>query len=202
MGSRWAGLAAAVGGGLVVVNYLFWTANGVAPDRLPAGPGTPAGAFTLAAIGGGTLLLTLGLPTLMQRQRRSLSEAGVVGGWMLVGGFLLWALGALAGPSVLVLPWWVGETDQLLVAVGSVLFGLASAAAGVLPRWAALLVGVCGLVGLLPSAGPDLLFFVLGLGVAPGVGVRTLGYAALALFGVGWVGLGYAVWTARQRRSA
>jgi hypothetical protein len=194
MGNRLAGLAVLVGGVLVALEYLFWTGNGLAPDRISAQPNTPGGQLVLLVIGGGTLLLTLGLPTLMQRQGRRLGQMGVVGGWLLVFGFLLWALAALAGTSLVELPLWVGLADQVLVVVGSVLFGLASHAAGVLPRRAALGVAVCGLVGLLPSALPDLLFFLVGVDLNPGEAVREIGYLALLLFGVAWAGLGYAVW--------
>ena len=194
MGNRLAGLAVLVGGALVALEYLFWTGNGLAPDRISAQPNTPVGQLVLLAIGAGTLLLTLGLPTLMQRQRRRLGQMGVVGGWLLVFGFLLWALAALAGTSLIELPLWVGLADQVLVVIGSVLFGLASYAAGVLPRWAALGVAICGLIGLLPSALADLLFFLVGVDLNPGEALREIGYLALLLFGLAWARLGYAVW--------
>ena len=193
MSNRVAGLAVLLGGLLVALNYLFWTGNGLAPDRISAEPNTLGGQLVLLAIGGGTLLLTLGLPTLMQRQHRRLGQMGVVGGWLLVFGFLLWALAALAGTSLLELPLWVGMADQVLVVIGSVLFGLASYEAGVLPRWAALGVAICGLVGLLPSALPDVFFFLAGVDVNPGDALREIGYLALLLFGLAWSWLGYAV---------
>jgi hypothetical protein len=198
MGQRLAGLAVVVGGALLALNYLFWTGNGLAPDRINAAPDGPAGMLVLVTIGLGTLLLTLGMPTLMQRQYRRLTHTGVFGGWLLVFGFLLWAVGALAGPSILVFPWWLGEADQVMVTVGSVLFGVASYRAGVLPRGAALVVAICGLLGLLPSALPDLLFFLAGIDLNPGAAFRVLGFVALLLFGLGWVRLGYAVWRPSQ----
>jgi len=194
MNNRVAGLAILVGGLLVALNYLFWTASGVAPDRISAQPNTLGGELVLLAIGAGTLLLTLGLPTLMQRQRRRLGQMGVVGGWLLVFGFLLWALAALAGTSLVELPLWAGMLDQVLVVIGSVLFGLASYEAGVLPRWAGLGVAVCGLIGLLPSALPDLLFFLAGVDLNPGDALREIGYLALLVFGLAWAWLGYAIW--------
>ena len=192
MSNRVAGLAVLVGGVLVALNYLFWTGNGLAPDRISAEPNTFGGQLVLLAIGGGTLLLTLGMPTLMQRQRR-LGQTGVVGGWLLVFGFLLWALAALAGTSLLELPLWVGMADQVLVVIGSVLFGVASYEAGALPRWGALGVAIFGLVGLLPSAVPDLLFFLAGVDVNTGEALREMGYLALLLFGLAWAWLGYSV---------
>lgn len=118
----------------------------------------------------------------------------MIGGWLLVAGFLLWALSTLATLSLLVLPWWASDLDQIALAIGSVLFGLATLDAGVLPGAAALLLVVGGLVGLLPTSVPDLLFLGAGIDVSTApAAVRTLGYVALVVFGLAWAWLGYAV---------
>ena len=197
MGPRVAALALVLGGALVGLTYVFWTANGLAPEVVAApSPSSPLGTLLVAGVGVGALLLTLGIPTLMARQQRNAGTLGQIGGWLVLVGFLVWAVSVLAGPSVIALPPWVLDADQVLLAIGSVLFGLASFDAGVLSAGAALLVAVAGLVGLLPTALPDLLSFGLGGEVFAGpAALRIIGYVALIAFGLAWAWLGYAIWT-------
>jgi hypothetical protein len=55
---------------------------------------------------------------------------------------------------------------------------------------------VAGVVGLLPTALPDLLSFGLGGEVFAGpAALRIIGYVALIAFGLAWAWLGYAIWT-------
>jgi hypothetical protein len=196
MGPRVAALALMLGGALVGLTYVFWTANGLAPDVVTApAPSSPLGTLLLGGLGIGALLLTVGLPTLMARQKRQAGTLGDLGGWLVLVGFLVWAVSVLAGPSVVALPPWVLDADQVLLVIGAVLFGLASFDAGVLPGAAALLVAVTGILGLLPTALPDLLSFATGGEVFAGpVALRLVGYMALILFGVAWAWLGYAIW--------
>jgi hypothetical protein len=196
MGPRVAALALMLGGALVALTYVFWTANGLAPDTLPApAPSSPLGALLVAGVGVGALLLTLGMPTLMASQRRRAGTLGAVGGWLVLVGFLLWAVSVLAGPTVVAVPPWVLDADQVVLAIGSVVFGLASLDAGVLPGRAALLMAVAALVGLLPTAVPDLLVFGSGGQVFAGpAALRIVGFVALIVFGLAWSWLGYSVW--------
>jgi hypothetical protein len=195
MGPRVAALALMLGGALVGLTYVFWTANGLAPDILAAPPpSSPLGLLLVAGVGVGALLLTLGVPTLMARQRRQAGMLGALGGWLVLVGFLVWAVSVLAGPSVVALPPWVLEADQVVLAIGSVLFGLVSLDAGVLSARAALLVALAGLVGFLPTALPDLLSFAFGGEVFAGpAALRIVGYVALIVFGLAWAWLGYAM---------
>lgn len=197
MGPRVAALALMVGGALVGLTYVFWTVNGLAPDALTApAPSSPLGTLLVAGVGVGALLLTVGVPTLMARQQRQAGTLGDVGGWLVLIGFLVWAVSVLAGPSVVALPPWVLDADQVLLAIGSALFGLASFDAGVLSGRAALLVALTGMVGLLPTALPDLLSFALGGEVFAGpAALRIVGYMALIVFGLAWAWLGYAIRT-------
>jgi hypothetical protein len=195
MGQRTAALSLVVGGALLALEYLFWTVESLTPDRVTAPPGSVTSTLVLLAVGSGALLLTLGVPTLMARQRRRAGVLGATGGWLLVVGFLLWTLSILGSLSILGLPWWLPDADQVMLALGAALFGLASYAASILPARAALLVAIGGLVGMLPAAIPDLLFFGAGVDVGAGSGpLRTIGYVALVLFGVGWAWLGFGVW--------
>lgn len=196
MGPRVAAFALMLGGALVGLTYLFWTANGLAPDLVTAPPpSSPIGTLLVAGVGVGALLLTLGMPTLMARQQGTAGTLAEVGGWLVLVGFLVWAVSVLAGPSVVAVPPWVLDADQVLLAIGAVVFGLASFDAGVLPGAAALLVALTGVIGLLPTALPDLLSFGFGGEVFAGpAALRVLGYLALVVFGLGWAWLGYAIW--------
>ena len=196
MGPRVAALALMLGGALVGLTYVFWTANGLAPDLLTAPtPSSLLGTLLVGGVGLGALLLTLGVPTLMARQQRQAGTLGAIGGWLVLVGFLVWAVSVLAGPSVVALPPWVLDADQVLLAIGSVVFGLASFDAGVLSGRAALLVALAGIVGLLPTALPDLLSFGVGGEVFAGpAALRVIGYVALIVFGLAWAWLGYAIW--------
>jgi hypothetical protein len=196
MGPRVAALALMLGGALVALTYVFWTANGVAPDALAApAPTSLLGTLLVAGVGVGALLLTLGLPSLMAQQRRQAGSLGSVGGWLVLVGFLVWAVSVLAGPTVVALPPWVLDADQIVLAIGSVLFGLVSLDAGVLPGRAALLVAVAAVVGLIPTAVPDVLALGAGGEVFAGpTALRVLGYAALVVFGLAWAWLGYAIY--------
>ena len=196
MGPRVAALALMLGGALVGLTYVFWTANGLAPDLLTAPtPSSLLGTLLVGGVGLGALLLTLGVPTLMARQQRQAGTLGDLGGWVVLIGFLVWAVSVLAGPSVVALPPWVLDADQVLLAIGSVLFGVASFDGGVLPGAAAMLVAVTGIVGLLPTALPELLSFAVGGEVFAGpAALRIVGYMALIVFGLAWAWLGYAIW--------
>ena len=196
MGPRVAALALMLGGALVGLTYVFWTANGLAPDLLTAPtPSSLLGTLLVGGVGLGALLLTLGVPTLMARQQGQAGTLGAIGGWLVLVGFLVWAVSVLAGPSVVALPPWVLDADQVLLAIGSVVFGLASFDAGVLSGRAALLVALAGIVGLLPTALPDLLSFGVGGEVFAGpAALRVIGYVALIVFGLAWAWLGYAIW--------
>src|SRR5919202_6126924 len=188
MGPRVAALALMLGGALVGLTYVFWTANGLAPDLLTAPtPSSLPGTLLVGGVGLGALLLTLGVPTLMARQQRQAGTLGAIGGWLVLVGFLVWAVSVLAGPSVVALPPWLLDADQVVLAVGSVVFGLASFDAGVMSGRAALVVAVAAMVGLVPTALPDLLSFGFGGGGFAGpTNPRIFRLAAPVVFWDAW----------------
>jgi hypothetical protein len=57
-----------------------------------------------------------------------------VGGWLLVAGFLLWAVGAVTGPMPFRLPWWFLHLSPPCIIFGSALFGIGAYTAGLVNR--------------------------------------------------------------------
>ncbi len=140
------------------------------------------------------ILLTAGLVGLYVRQAGYFGWLGKAGFYLTMAGF---AMVVLLGLTVIIvesgggqggLPAWLGSdvhdlTPLLLVIVGSIFFGAATLRAGVLPRGGALLL----------ILGP-LAYLVVGFGGIENVWLLTVpGY----LFGVGWVWLGYVLWSER-----
>ena len=197
---QWGRWAAMTGGALLAVNYLFWIGNGISPDRVPAGPESPSLRLAVAAVALATVLLAIGLAMLLRYAPARLGRAGEFGGWLLVVGFLFWALGAVASFLPVVLPRSLVLATPFLTAIGSGFFGLAGARAAVLPGWVAVAVGGLGPLGLAVFAVPELVWGLAGLDVTPAVQVRVMAYAALLVFGAGWVGVGHAASSCRAAR--
>ena len=145
----------------------------------------------------GMVLQLLGLPGIVARQASRAGWLGFVGflltflGWFLLTGFYVvddlimspW-LNALA-PHVYT-QWFVNpavgvsiHVANSLLGVGGVLLGMATMRAGVLPRWAGLLLIAAAVVALGS--------FVIGSLTSVAVG--------LVVLGLGW--MGYALWTTK-----
>jgi hypothetical protein len=167
--------------------------------------GAPLTPLWLVATGvwmSGMVLLLLGLPGIVARQAPRAGWLGFVGflltflGWFLLTGFYVvddliispW-LDALA-PHVYA-QWFVNpavgvslHVANSLLGVGGVLLGMATMRAGVLPRWAGLL--------LIAAAVVDLGSFVIGILTSVAVGLVALG--------LGW--MGYVLLTAKGEAEA
>ena len=177
-----------LGGILIAFGYLFWTGNALVPNLLPAPPDSPILTASLINFGIATLLLALGLTALILGRR--LRGTLRLGGWLLVAGFLLWALGAVTGFMPVRLPWWFVHFSPLCILFGSALFGAAAYGSTIFSRWGALLVGLGGAIGMLLIDGPELVWDITGVDLAPGTVPHALGYLLLLAFGLGWIILG------------
>jgi hypothetical protein len=141
----------------------------------------------------GSLLLVVGLPGMVARQATRAGWLGLVGfALIIIGGILFTSLNAT---TFLVLPWLAVNAPKLaagngppaifvyvlvaslLFAVGGVLLGIATMRAGVLPRWAGLLIIVGAVLNLV----------AFPLSGAIGSIVGTLAFVLFAL-GFAWVG--------------
>ena len=186
--SRASGLALLLGAVLFIVGSILsfaWT------------PLTPLWLVMTGLWISGMVLLLLGLPGIVARQALRAGWLGFVGflltflGWFLLTGFYVvddlilspW-LDALA-PHVYA-QWFVNpavgvsiHVANSLLGVGGVLLGIATMRAGVLPRWAGLL--------LIAAAVVDLGSFVIGSLISVA--------AVLVVLGLGW--MGYALLTAK-----
>ncbi len=138
-------------------------------------------------------LLALGAIGVYLRQSYRLSKVGKVGFWLTLAGFVL---GVIGGAAIIVVGLAVSDEatlgvldviahplSMLLYAVGSVIFGVATFRAGVLPRGAALLAAI----------GPIWLFAMMTAGlVGPGQ-PWVLPLVPWVATGLGWAWLGYAL---------
>src|SRR5437764_12492890 len=111
--------ALVVGGLLLALGYLFWTCNALAPRVVPGASEATVAYASLIVYGIATLLLAIGMLALVLG--RPFRGFGRVGGWLLVVGFLLWALGAALGPTPVQLPWWFVHLSPIAVLIGSAL---------------------------------------------------------------------------------
>src|SRR6266852_9854555 len=148
----------------------------------------------------GSFLLVVGLPGMVARQATRAGWLGLVGFVLtFIGGFLFTSFYVV---TLIVLPWLAQVAPKLaagngppaifvyflvaslLFAVGGVLLGIATMRAGVLPRWAGLLI-IIGVV-------LNLVDFPLN-GIIGGI----VGLVAFVLFalGLGWIG--YVLWIAK-----
>ena len=186
---RWGGLAAMVGGVLWALWYVGASLVGgenyqVYNRLMPAVP----------------LLLAVGLPALHDAQKRSHESLGrwglvvaLLGLVVMIGGNVVefWAFSEEAyGPSSLRNSAWMAYgLGTFAFYVGTVLFGIGTLRAGVLPRFGALLLVIWFPLG----------FIVSGMLQLVGVPEALASSGLTALVGVGWVMLGYAVWSTAAR---
>ncbi len=174
---RWGGLAAVLAGTFFIVEAVAVPFIGDSHWGFHA-LDFPAHAFLAVGL--------VGLYLWQKRQER-FGWLGTVGFILVVAPSVVIALGGLAivfVDGVLKAP--VGVLDAihplaLLLIIGSVLFGMATMRANVLPSRAALLI-IIGALG----------FF--GIAFA-GVGPEWLISVAVAILGAGWAWLGYALWS-------
>lgn len=138
-------------------------------------------------------LLALGVVGLYGYQAGRLGKPGKVGSYVAVAGFALAALGGLAtfafelGVGEGSTPMWLDMITHplamLLMVLGSMVFGVATYRAALLPRGGALLVVI----------GPLVLLGLLFGGIE-----NALLLAPAALFGLGWAWLGYGLVSRRE----
>jgi hypothetical protein len=180
---RWGALAAIVGGTLFIVSAVLTNFSLLSGPARYAADVPAYAAFLLGGAG------------LYAGQSDRLGVVGAAGFCLLFAGFAVAGLsGAIiagvawtSGPQTV--PGWLGLTTTLgvlFVVCGSVLFGVATLRARVLPRGGSLLL----------IAGP-LLLVVMMLG---GVRDPRLFVLPSALFGAGWIWLGYELPVAVRRK--
>ena len=175
--ARWGGLAAVLAGVLLIVEAVAVSFIG---DSYWGFHGLDAPHHALLAVG------LAGLYLWQTRQGHfgwlgtiSFFLAPTVSMLIALGGFVIvWVDGVLKAP--------VGVLEivhplELLLFIGSVLFGMATMRASLLPRGGALLI-IVGALG----------FF--GIAFA-GVGPEWLISVAVTILGAGWAWLGYALWS-------
>jgi hypothetical protein len=136
------------------------------------------------------VLLALGTVGVYARQKDRLGKLGKVGFYTTFAGFGLSVLGGLTiiavGLTVSdeatlgVLDMITHPLAHLLYAVGSLVFGIATFRAGILPRGGALLVAV----------GPIWLFALFNLGFGDGQSFLLV-FVPVVVTGLGWMWLGY-----------
>lgn len=204
--TRWSGLASMLGGVLFAIGIpLHPLRHGQAVNESPY-----TAIHVLIAVG--LMLVLFGLVGLYARQSERLGKSGLYGfilafignvwtyGLIITEGFLWPAVGlydpaavhgfgpdaVAARGSSLISIFFVGLA---LFATGYALFGLATMRAGVLPRWGGLLIAIGA--SLYVAGGFSLTVF--GPESAMVTLIETMG--ALP-FGLGFVWLGYALWTA------
>ena len=146
-------------------------------------------------------LLALGAIGVYVRQKASLGKVGKAGFYTTLTGFGLSVLGGLTSIAV-----GLAVSDEatlglldvathplahLLYAVGSLVFGIATFRAGVLPRGGALLVAI----------GPMWLFALFNLGFGGGQSFLVV-FVPVMVTGLGWVWLGYALVSHRKETAA
>ncbi len=142
-------------------------------------------------------LLALGAVGVYARQKDRLGKVGKAGFYTTLAGFGLSVLGGLAiiavGLAVSdeatlgVLDVITHPLAHLVYAVGSLIFGIATYRAGVLPRGGALLAAV----------GPIWLFALFNLGFGGGQSFVVV-FVPVVVTGLGWTWLGYALLSERK----
>ena len=146
-------------------------------------------------------LLALGAIGVYVRQKANLGKVGKAGFYTTLMGFGLSVLGGLTIIAV-----GLAVSDEatlglldvathplahLLYAIGSLVFGIATFRAGVLPRGGALLVAI----------GPMWLFALFNLGFGGGQSFLVV-FVPVVVTGLGWAWLGYALLSHRKETAA
>jgi hypothetical protein len=189
---RWCGLATMAGGALLILFYAVLVVRQAVDWQ--AGPtlGTPIHRPLMRTISAALVLLIVGLLGLLTARIDGLGWMPRAGGLVTLGGFGVWAYAAaenflpISEPS-----WWHPLLFPALVAVGSLAFGLGVFRSRALPRGAAALVAVFGVLGITLLTDLDLGDWSSSPNYAL---VRMAGFTAMLLYGGGWVWLGYRLW--------
>lgn len=195
--ARWGGLAAILGGLLWVPYGVFemiepWGMDTVYRDEMGYSAIVDRRLFIAYSLPGSlALLLTaLGLRGIDARHRLSATRIGGIGRILAYVALALGVL-SLAGVGALFDPLFTAGRifGTLALGAAAALAGIAARRVGAPPGWVAalLLLGLLGLL-LLP-----LWPLVYAVGLLP----AGAGAAFIVLFGLGWVALGYALWSGR-----
>ncbi len=187
---RWSGLAAILGGALLILGI-----PGLG-DQVP-GVSHAGGHMILAACG---VFLLFGLVGTYARYAGPAGRAGKAGvGFGLLGAALIMIGNFLEGAYEIELGWGLFMLGMLGLLLGMALFSAAALRAKALPDWASwpFLGSALTLLLILGSS----IVFNINLDLAPAyVGVAT--FIALVLFGLGWMALGYALWSGTHAAAA
>lgn len=195
--TRWGGPAAILGGALYVA--LFGATVLIYGVFAEQTEGTFLGthAFIHSLDVPMFALLALGTVGVYARQKDRLGKVGKAGFYITLAGFGLSVLGGLTVMAVGltvsdeatlgVLDVVTHPLAHLLYAVGSLIFGVATFRAGVLPREGALLT----------AAGPIWLFALFNLGFGGGESFLVV-FVPIVITGLGWIWLGYALLSERK----
>ncbi len=190
---RWSGLAALLGG---LVWTISWLLNSQTAEGNRAVLGFTEGNLR-AMLNLPLLLLLAGLVGLYRLHAGRCGKLGVLGFGLTLLGMALLLVGNVTEYGLLGDPtdgrgWALIGFSFLVIPVGMLLFGIAVIRADVLPRWSRvlpLLVGLA-LVGAIGIALVEMQ--ACGCGRAD----RGLGVWLFA-FGLGWMALGYSLWSAK-----
>ena len=173
---QWGGPTAIVGGMIWCLFWLYYTAAGVElyPSRM--------GLLALPAFS--AAFLALGLVALYGGAETKLGAVGKVGVLLAAGGTTVFALGALIAASVWPTAYGLAILGEFATTLGLLVFAVANLGDQVLSRWNALPL----LLALVypPSWMPD-------PGSLPPA-LRIMPDLLAALYGLGWVLLGYRLW--------
>jgi len=200
--TRWAGLSAVVAGVLLVVTQI------IHPERDPSSVATSSWAIAHSLELGVGVFGLLGISGLYARQVEEAGLLGLVGFLMFFVALAIFA--NLAFFEAFILPLLATEAPQftagflglfaggalgalgpilllagLLFSFGGLLFGIAILRAGILPRWAAIVL-IIGVVGAL---------------VGPLLG-EVVGRITVVTVGLGLAWLGYALWSERREKAS
>ncbi len=195
---RWSGLLAILGG---VIWTASWILNGLTEDGLTTVLGLSEGGYrriTNAAL----LLFMVGLVGFHKRQAGRSGKLGTTGLMVALVGCVLMIIGNVfefgligsiphgARPGIM-MGWGIFLVGLIfIVPTGLVLFGVGVIKANVLPSWSRALPLDIGLISLLG------IFIGIVEMVLRGDAVAEWGLITIILaFGLGWVLLGYALWS-------
>jgi len=189
---RWCGLAAMAGGALLSLSYAVLIVRQAIDWQ--AGPtlGTPIHLPLMRTISAALVLLIVGLVGVLTARTDGLGWMPLAGGLVTLGGFGLWAYAAAENFLPLTEPSWSHPLlFPALVAVGSLVFGLGAFRSRVLPKGAAALLALFGVLGMTLLANLEIGNASSSTGYAV---VRVAGFIAMLPYGGGWVWLGYRLW--------
>ena len=194
---RWGGPAAMLGGALYVALFGVTVLIYGVFAKQTEGTFLGAHAFIHSLDTPMFALLALGAIGIYTREKDRLGKVGKVGFYVTLAGFGLSVLGGLTiiavGLTVSdeatlgILDVITHPLAHLLYAVGSLIFGIATFRAGILPRGGALLVAV----------GPIWLLALFNLGFGNGESFLIV-FVPVVVTGLGWMWLGYALLSERK----